>query len=62
MRPSTSDKKAVICVLGDETGVVNAYFPFSVFLQVGKIISLFNVDALVVEEHIQVTLNSHSRL
>lgn len=37
------------CVLGDETGVVNAFLPESDCLVVGKTVALFGADAKVVK-------------
>ena len=42
------------CVIGDETGLVNAFIPESEHLTVGKTVALFNAEARVVKEHIEI--------
>ena len=42
------------CVIGDETGVVNAFIPESEHLLVGKTVALFGAEARVVKEHIEI--------
>lgn len=42
----------VRCVLGDETGIVNAFIPETEFIKVGRTIALFGAEARVVKEHI----------
>ena len=42
------------CVLGDETGVVNAFIPESEHLVVGKTAAFFGAEARVVKEHIEI--------
>lgn len=44
----------VRCVLGDETGIVNAFIPETEFIKVGNTIALFAAEARVVKEHIEI--------
>ena len=44
----------VRCVLGDETGIVNAFIPETESLVVGKTVALFGAEAKVVKEHIEI--------
>lgn len=44
------------CVLGDETGVVNAFLTDSPEIQVDASIVLFNATAAVTKEHIELQL------
>lgn len=44
----------VRCVLGDETGVVNAFLQENDLLAVGKTVALFGAEARVVNEHIEI--------
>lgn len=37
------------CTIGDETGLVRAFFPESAALRVGKTIALFDCEARVVK-------------
>ena len=39
----------VRCVIGDETGIVNAFIPESEHLTVGKTVALFGAEAKVVK-------------
>lgn len=40
--------------MGDETGVVNAFLAESPELIVGRTVALFNAEARVVKEHIEI--------
>ena len=48
--------------LGDETGVVKGFFYNSEDLSVGNTVALFNVEALVVKEHIEMQLMKRGRI
>ena len=41
------------CVVGDETGLVRAFLNDSPALRVGKSVALFDCEARVVKEHIE---------
>lgn len=44
------------CVLGDSTGITNAFLPNKIELREGDHIVLFNAKADVVQEHIELQL------
>lgn len=44
----------VRCVLGDDTGTVNAFLQENELLAVGKTVALFGAEARVVNEHIEI--------
>ena len=44
------------CVIGDETGVVNAFLPEQDCIAVGRTIMLSRAEARVVKEHIEIQL------
>lgn len=48
--------KKVKVVLGDETGIVNCVLPNIKIIKVGSTILLFNTEAAVVKEHIELQL------
>ena len=48
--------------LGDQTGVVKGFFYNSEDLSVGNTIAIFNVEALVVKEHIEMQLMKRGRI
>ena len=45
------------CVIGDSTGISNAFLPAKVELKEGDSVVLFNANAEVVKEHIEVQLD-----
>ena len=44
------------CVLGDSTGLANAFLPAKIEVREGDNIVLFNAKAEVVKEHIEIQL------
>lgn len=44
------------CVLGDETGIVNAFLPETNAISVGKTIVISRAESKVVKEHIEIQL------
>lgn len=45
-------KNMIRCVVGDSTGVVNAFFPDSEHLTKGNSVAIFGAEGKVVREHI----------
>jgi hypothetical protein len=52
----------VRCVIGDETGITNAFLPESEYLHEGEYIVLFNARSEVVKEHIEIQLDRKGRI
>lgn len=50
------------CTLGDDTGLVRAFLPDEAALRVGKSVVLFDCEARVVKEHIEVQLSRNGRI
>ena len=50
------------CVIGDETGVVNAFLPEQDSIAVGRTIMLSRAEAKVVKEHIEIQLPGFGRI
>jgi hypothetical protein len=50
------------CVIGDETGVANAFLFESEYLHEGEYIVLFNARSEVVKEHIEIQLDRRGRI
>jgi len=50
------------CVLGDATGVTNAFLPHRIDIQEGDSIVLFNARAEVEKEHIEIQLANNGRI
>lgn len=50
------------CVIGDETGVSNAFLPESEYVYEGESIVLFNARSEVVKEHIEIQLDRRGRI
>jgi ssDNA-binding replication factor A large subunit len=56
-------KRAMLrCTLGDDTGLVRAFLPDEPALRVGKSVVLFDCEARVVKEHIEVQLGRNGRI
>ena len=55
-------KNMVRCVLGDSTGIVNAFFPESEHLSTGNSVAIFGAEARVVREHIEVQIGPDGRI
>ena len=45
------------CVIGDSSGVANAFLPSKIEVQEGDSLALFNVRAEVVPEHVEIQLD-----
>jgi hypothetical protein len=50
------------CTIGDESGLVRAFFPGSSPIRVGKSIALFDCEAKVVNQHIVVQIGRYGRI
>lgn len=50
------------CVIGDETGVTNAFLPENENLYEGEHVVLFNARSEVVKEHIEIQLDRRGRI
>jgi hypothetical protein len=50
------------CVIGDETGVTNAFLPESKHLYEGEFVVLFNARSELVKEHIEIQLDKRGRV
>ena len=50
------------CVIGDETGVANAFLPQQDNIVVGKTVMLSRAEAKVVKEHIEIQMPGFGRI